>query len=105
MSETPLFQDVPCYGLDLSKYDTDKLIKSKRVNLSWLIEMYKAYPYKEKFFDYKQSKQMGDFNKLAGTTALKEQIIAGKTEDEIRASWEPGLSRFKKMRQQYLLYP
>jgi uncharacterized protein YbbC (DUF1343 family) len=105
MSETPLFQDVECYGLDLRNYDTRKLVKSKRVNLSWLIEMYKAYPNKEKFFDYKQSKQMGNFDKLAGTTSLKEQIIAGKTEEEIRASWEPGLSIFKKMRKQYLLYP
>ena len=105
MSETPLFQNEACYGLDLRNYDTQKLIKSKRVNLSWLIEMYKAYPYKDRFFDFKQSKQIGNFDKLAGTTELKEQIIAGKTEDEIRKSWEPKLSQFKKMRQQYLLYP
>ena len=38
------------------------------------MQLYKAYPYKEKFFDYHQSKQMGDINKLAGTTAFKEQI-------------------------------
>jgi uncharacterized protein YbbC (DUF1343 family) len=105
MSETPLFQDETCYGLDLRNYDTGKLVTSKRINLAWLIEMYKAYPYKDKFFDQSQSKQIGNFDKLAGTTTLKGQIIAGKTEDEIRASWEPGLSQFKKMRQQYLLYP
>ncbi|MCJ8209239.1 DUF1343 domain-containing protein [Mucilaginibacter sp. RS28] len=105
MSETPLFQDETCYGLDLRNYDVQKLVKSKKVNLSWLIELYKAYPYKEKFFDFKQSKQIGNFDKLAGTTDLKEQIIAGKTEAEIRASWEPKLTEFKKMRKQYLLYP
>lgn len=105
MSETPLFQDIECYGLDLRNYDTRKLIKSKRVNLSWLLEMYKAYPYKEKFFDFRQSKQMGNFDKLAGTTSLKEQIIAGKSEKEIRESWEPALIQFKNMRKQYLLYP
>jgi uncharacterized protein YbbC (DUF1343 family) len=105
MSETPLFQNRACYGLDLRNYDIKKLVKSKRINLSWLIEMYKAYPYKERFFDFKQSKQIGNFDKLAGTTELKEQIIAGKTEKEIRASWEPKLTQFKKMRQQYLLYP
>jgi len=105
MSETPLFQDQACYGLDLRNYDTDKLVRSKKINLGWLIEMYKAYPYKDKFFDSRQSKQIGNFDKLAGTTILKEQIIAGKTEDEIRASWEPALSEFKKMRRQYLLYP
>ncbi|MBS7566988.1 DUF1343 domain-containing protein [Mucilaginibacter sp. Bleaf8] len=105
MSETPLFQNQACYGLDLRNYNLRKLIKQKRINLSWLIEMYKAYPYKDRFFDYKQSKQMGNFDKLAGTTALKEQIIAGKTEKEIRESWEPALSEFKRMRQQYLIYP
>ena len=67
--------------------------------------LYKAYPYKEKFFDYKQSKQMGDINKLAGTDAFKQQIISGMSEEDIRKSWEPGLGNYKKMRKKYLLYP
>lgn len=105
MSETPLHQDSDCYGIDLRKYDTNTFRKTKRLNLQWLMELYKAYPYKEKFFDMSQSKQMGNFSKLAGTENLKQQIIAGKTEDEIRQSWEPGLSNFKAMRKKYLLYP
>ncbi|ARK09166.1 DUF1343 domain-containing protein [Fibrella sp. ES10-3-2-2] len=105
MSETPLHQDTECYGLDLRKYDTNKLRKSKQINLGWLIEMYKAYPDKDRFFDRSQSKQMGDINKLAGTENLKKQIIAGTPEADIRKSWEPGLSNYKKMRKQYLLYP
>lgn len=105
MSETPLHQNMDCYGLDLRKYDTDQLTKSKKLNLSWLIEMYKAYPHKEKFFDSKQSKEIGNFDKLAGTTELKQQIIAGVSEDEIRKSWEAGLVAFKQMRKKYLIYP
>ncbi len=104
MSETPLHQDKTCYGLDLQKYNTNKIRNLGELNLSWLIELYKAYPYKEKFFDYKQSNQMGNFDKLAGTETLKQQIIAGKTEEEIRLSWEPGLSQYKIMRRKYLLY-
>jgi uncharacterized protein YbbC (DUF1343 family) len=104
MSETPLFQNVACYGLDLRKYDTGKLLKSKRLNLTWLIELYNAYPDKEKFFDSNQSTQIGNFDKLAGTTELKAQIMAGQSEEEIRKSWEPELRRFKHMRQKYLLY-
>ncbi|EOR92795.1 hypothetical protein ADIARSV_4077 [Arcticibacter svalbardensis MN12-7] len=104
MSETPLFKDVTCYGLDLRKYDVKKLRASKKVNLGWLIEMYKSYPYKDKFFDFTQSKQMGNFDKLAGTYDLKKQIVAGLSEEEIRKSWEPELSVFKKMREKYLLY-
>ncbi|MCC9167834.1 exo-beta-N-acetylmuramidase NamZ family protein [Pontibacter harenae] len=105
MSETPLHQDQACYGLDLRNYDTSKFRKNRQLNLWWLMEMYQAYPHKEKFFDFKQSKQMGDFNKLAGNKLLKEQIIAGVSEEVIRASWEPGLSQYKEMRKKYLLYP
>jgi uncharacterized protein YbbC (DUF1343 family) len=34
-----------------------------------------------------------------------EQIIAGKSETEIRNSWQPGIETFKKIRKKYLLYP
>lgn len=105
MSETPLHQDQECYGLDLRKFDANTFVKSKKLNLKWLFETYAAYPYKEKFFDMSQSKQMGNFDKLAGTENLKKQIIAGTSEEEIRKSWEPGLSNYKKMREKYLLYP
>lgn len=105
MAETPLHQDQACYGLDLRNYNTEDLRKSRQINLGWLMEMYRAYPHKEKFFDFKQSNQMGNIDKLAGTKAFKEQIIAGKTEAEIRRSWEPGLSQFKQTREKYLLYP
>ncbi|CAN5132541.1 DUF1343 domain-containing protein [soil metagenome] len=105
MSETPLHQDMDCYGLDLRKYDVGKLRKSRQLNLGWLMEMYKAYPDKERFFDMSQSKQMNSIDKLAGTENLKKQIIAGTSEAEIRKSWEPGLSNFKTLRKKYLLYP
>ena len=48
---------------------------------------------------------MGDINKLAGTTLFKEQIERGKSEADIRASWEPELSKYKEMRKKYVLYP
>jgi uncharacterized protein YbbC (DUF1343 family) len=104
MSETPLHQNKICYGLDLRKYDTSELCQTGQINLSWLIEMYKAYPNKEKFFDFKQSNQMGNFDKLAGIASLREQIIAGKSEKAIRDSWQPGLAEFKILRKKYLLY-
>jgi uncharacterized protein YbbC (DUF1343 family) len=81
------------------------LRETGQINLKWLIELYQAYPYKEKFFDFKQSNQMGNFDKLAGTTLLKEQIMNGKSENEMRKSWDPALSGFKILRKKYLLYP
>ena len=104
MSETPLHMNKECYGIDLRQYSSKKIYKEGEINLSWLIELYSAYPFKDKFFDFKQSNQMGNFDKLAGTFELKKQIIAGKSEEEIRQSWEPGLSQYKLMRKKYLLY-
>ena len=104
MSETPLHMNKECFGLDLRKYDVTKLIKSKKVNLQWMIELYKAYPYKQKFFDSKLSKEMGDIGKLTGSPLFRKQIIDGVSEASIRKTWEPGLSNYKKMRKKYLLY-
>lgn len=105
MAETPLHMNQACYGLDLRQYDINQLRASGKINISWMMELYKAYPDKEKFFDYHQSKEMGSIDKLAGTTLFKQQIMAGVSEDSIRRSWEPGLSQFKEMRKKYLLYP
>ena len=105
MSETPQHMDKVCYGIDLRNYDIGILLKKKQINLQWMMELYKAYPYKEKFFDYTQSKEMGNISKLAGSAQFKEQIMKGVPEAEIRKSWQPGLTAFKKMRKQYLLYP
>ncbi|WP_028978399.1 DUF1343 domain-containing protein [Sporocytophaga myxococcoides] len=105
MSETPLYKDQICYGLDLQSFDTKKLHQTGKINLKWLIEFYNKYPSKEYFFDTSKSNQIGDFDKLAGTTDLKKQIINGVSEKEIRDSWEPQLSKYKEMRKKYLLYP
>jgi uncharacterized protein YbbC (DUF1343 family) len=105
MSEHPLYQDSVCYGIDLGNYNTDQLRIKKQINLQWLMEAYQAYPRKEIFFDASQSKQIGNFDKLAGTSMLRKQIIAGLTENAIRKSWEPALSHFKTKRKKYLIYP
>jgi uncharacterized protein YbbC (DUF1343 family) len=104
MSETPLYMNEICYGIDLRKYDIDQLRKTKRINVEWMMELYKAFPDKEKFFDRSQSAQIGNIDGLSGTAEFKKQIIAGKTVKEIQASWEPGLSNYKTMRKKYLLY-
>jgi uncharacterized protein YbbC (DUF1343 family) len=105
MAETPLFMNQVCYGIDLRKYDVEQLRKKKQVNLQWIMELYKASPYKEKFFDSKLSKEMGVIERLVGSPLFRQQIIDGKSEKEIRQSWEPRLSEYKVMRKKYLLYP
>ncbi len=105
MAETPLFMNQVCYGIDLRNYNIEQLRKKKQINLQWMMELYKASPYKEKFFDSKLSKEMGVIERLTGSALFRQQIIDGKSEKEIRASWEPGLSEYKVMRKKYLLYP
>ena len=104
MAETPLHMNKTCYGLDLRTANPRDVIKKKKINLQWMIELYNAYPEKDKFFDYKQSNQMGNIDKLIGYGEFKEQIKQGLSEEAIRKTWEPGLSAYKEKRKKYLLY-
>lgn len=104
MAETPLFADQVCYGLDLRNYDVNLLLKSKKINLQWIMELYKASPQKEKFFDSKQSREMNNIEIQIGSGLFRQQIIDGVSEAEIRKTWEPGLSNYKKMRKKYVIY-
>jgi uncharacterized protein YbbC (DUF1343 family) len=76
--------------------------KQGRIRLDFLINFYQSYPDEEKAKFFLANKFI---DKLAGTDQLRKQILAGKTEKEIRDSWEPGLSQYKEMRKKYLLYP
>lgn len=87
-----------CNGLDLSSLSEESLIESGKLNLQWLIESYRAFPAKEKFFT-------PFFKKLAGTEQLEKQIKEGLSEEQIRKTWEPGIKAFKEKRKKYLLYP
>ncbi|GAB5526830.1 MAG: DUF1343 domain-containing protein [Roseivirga sp.] len=44
-------------------------------------------------------------NLLSGTKDFKTQVEEGWTEAEIKATWQPGLNKYKAMRKKYLLYP
>lgn len=41
---------------------------------------------------------------LSGTKEFRKQVEAGKSEAEIKASWQPKLKQYKAMRRKYLLY-
>jgi uncharacterized protein YbbC (DUF1343 family) len=94
----PPYKDQECKGIDLTEFGENLVRDFRHVYLFWLIEIYKNYPVKDKFF-------LPFFDKLAGTASLREMIVAGKTEEEIRASWQADLAAYKKIRKNYLLYP
>ena len=96
-----------CYGWDLSGTPEEVLKKvDNKIQLKWLIEAYKLFPKKDSFFIYPKSGKMEEsfFNKLVGNNDLWQQVVAGKSEEEIKKSWEPKLSEFKAIRKKYLLY-
>ncbi len=83
--------------LDLRSYSVGEEAPDL-IDLWPLIEMYRRVP-QGKFF-----LKSNFFEKLAGTTELRRQIEAGMSEDAIRATWQPGLERFKTIRKKYLIY-
>jgi uncharacterized protein YbbC (DUF1343 family) len=96
----PPFENQRCSGLDLRTENTLSKNGGAEIQLRWLIDMYKNCPSKTAFFHAN-----GFFDKLCGTSSIREMVIAGKTETEIRASWQAGISSYKTMRSRYLLYP
>jgi uncharacterized protein YbbC (DUF1343 family) len=89
-----------CYGWDLSGSSEEILEKlDKKIQLQYLLDAYKLFPGKDTFF-----LKNNFINKLAGNDLLIQQVKDGKTESEIRRSWQPELDKFKKTRKKYLLY-
>jgi len=100
VSENPPQKGKKCRGFDLTSVAKNNLSSNNSVNISYLIHAYNHFPKEMNFFTNSDF-----FDKLAGNSTLREQIRNGKTEEEIRASWQPALENFKKMRTQYLIYP
>lgn len=82
-----------CYGRKLSEQDIPG-----NFSLAFVIDFYRNSTNQDKFFT-------PFFSTLAGTDELQKQIVAGKSEAEIRASWQPALQHYKELRRKYLLYP
>lgn len=100
-AKNPKLLNKLCYGWDLRGTPEESLQKvNNKIQLKWLIEAYKLFPQKDSFF-----LKNNFINLLAGNDVLMKQIKEGKSEAEIRKSWEPALSEFKKRRKKYLLYP
>ncbi|UOG73494.1 DUF1343 domain-containing protein [Hymenobacter tibetensis] len=91
-SPTPPQNGKTCYGLNLKSVD------SLGFSLKYLLDFYQQSSAKDKFFTKY-------FEQLSGTSSLRQQVVAGKSEAEIRQSWEPALGQYKVMRKKYLLYP
>lgn len=95
-AKSPLCENKLCNGYDLQ---SSLKKRSYEINLNWIINARMLLGDSVEFID-----QPAFFNRLAGNTVLKQQILSGMPAKEIRATWKPGLDDFKKIRQKYLLY-
>jgi uncharacterized protein YbbC (DUF1343 family) len=87
-----------CFGKDLSTIPLDVLDCKGEIQLEYLLEAYYSFADKDSFFN-------SFFERLAGTSQLRQQLKDGKSEEQIRESWKPGIESYKIIRSQYLLYP
>lgn len=90
----PLHKGLTCYGLDLRKV-TDP----KGFTLKYFMTLYNNSGLGAEFFARPRW-----FDQLIGDVNVRKDIIAGKSEAEIKASWQKDLAKYKKMRSKYLLY-
>jgi len=92
-SKYPKEEGKTCYGRDLSKTP-----RMNEVTMQWIIDAYNNTLDKSRFF------LTDGFTKHAGTPLLQKQIEEGLSNQEIKATWQEDLERFKKIRATYLIY-
>lgn len=86
-----------CYGENLSAMPDSEII-SRGVDLTYLIDAYKALGLGDKFFT-------SFFERLIGNGNVRKQIESGMSAEEIKESWEPEVAAFRERRAPYLIYP
>ncbi len=93
----PRYRGQVCYGVDL----TTASLPARQLSLRWLLHYQRVAE--------AQGLELIDrarmFELLAGNKRLASQIRQGLSEQEIRASWEADLARYRTLRSKYLLYP
>lgn len=92
-AKNPMNKGILCKGFDLSKISIES-----NLNIDYLIDFY-SNSNKETFF-----KAAPFFDKLAGSSSLREQIIQGKNSFQIKSTWSAGLEKYRLMRANYLIY-
>ena len=91
-SQFPKHENKICFGKNLKEVK-----RLNRLTIKFLIDAYKDSDNKEMFFN-------NYFIKLVGVDNLRNQIVNGHNENEIRKSWKKDLEKFKLIRNKYLIY-
>lgn len=95
-AKNPPLKDKLCHGVDLRKVSDEDAIAGG-INLEYLIDAYRDLNLGDTFFT-------SFFEKLVGRGDIRAMIEAGKSADEIKATWADDVARFRAQRKPYLLY-
>ena len=95
--KNPLHKGKVCHGLDLRKATSPK-----GLSLKYILQTYNAFKQKGKVNQYLTRPHW--FDLLMGTDQVRKDMLAGKSEEQIRAAWKDELQQYKAMRKKYLLY-
>jgi uncharacterized protein YbbC (DUF1343 family) len=95
-SKRPVNENKVCNGYDLKCLG---IIEINKLNIDWIIQAKTLLGDSIIFID-----QPSFFDRLAGTSTLRQHILNNVPEEEIRNSWETDLERFRAIRKKYLLY-
>lgn len=95
-AKNPTLLGKRCYGRDLSQMN-DSVIWARKIDLSYVIEAYRALNIGDRFFS-------SFFEKLMGVDYVRKMIEEGKNADEISKMWQDDVEKFKIQRKKYLLY-
>ncbi len=98
-AKNPKHNGIDCFGDNLSTLTLGALQDLNKLDLTYLVNYYRDYKDKEHFFS-----NAAFFDKLAGTDQLREQLVKGISEENIRASWQSDLTTFNEIRKRYLRY-
>ena len=92
--KNPMHKNKPCFGTDLRETNLPK-----GFTLSYFLDFYKKSGAGAAFFTRPRW-----FDLLMGNSKVREDILKGKNEQEIKAGWKDELDKYKEIRKKYLLY-
>ncbi|MCD8288242.1 MAG: DUF1343 domain-containing protein [Porphyromonadaceae bacterium] len=93
--KNPLQCNKVCYGIDLRDS-----IPPKGITLRYLFRFFQLLGCRSDFFSSPLF-----FDKLMGTSQVRQGMLEGKSETEIRTTWQEALAAYRILRRKYLLYP
>ena len=96
-AKNPLHKDVRCHGLDLRE-----TVAPQGLSLHFFMDTRNEFIRINKLDSFLTRPHW--FDLLMGTDKVRKDIEAGKSEEEIRKTWQNNLQKYRDTRKKYLLY-